>query len=169
MKILFIGHPGSGKTYAAIMLARATGVEQIDIDDLLHNLVYFFFRKPYRKAFDALLKDKASWIIDGYGGNRMPATIWGEADHIVYINLPKSELKQNVYSRYKIKKTNGEFTHGQHLFANVLKNLWQIYLLDGSMQRRIHEINHSVVASKLVEVHSRQELDDLISKLASRP
>jgi adenylate kinase family enzyme len=167
MKVVFIGHPGSGKTFAARSLAQRTNIQVVDIDDLLHNLVYFFFKGPYRKALTRLLSNKTAWIIDGYGGKRMPASLWDEADHIVYLNLAKPELKQNVYSRYKLKKNNHEHTHGQQLFVNILKNLWQIYVLDHSLQQSVTNIRHSSNAHKLIEVRSRQELRDLVDKLAS--
>jgi adenylate kinase family enzyme len=167
MKVVFIGHPGSGKTYAATNLAKRIGVKEIDIDALLHNWIYFLFRRPYRGALHELLKDKTSWIIDGYAGKRLPASLWDEADHIVYINLPKSELKQNLYNRYRLKKTNKARTHGQELFTNVLKNLWQIYMLDHSLKGCIHSIRHSPNANKLVEVCSRQDLSDLLGTLSS--
>ncbi|MFI5270932.1 MAG: hypothetical protein ACHQT9_02715 [Candidatus Saccharimonadales bacterium] len=167
MKVVFIGHPGSGKTYAASTLAKQLGTKEVDIDDLLHNWVYFVLKRPYRKAFNKLLDGKTSWIIDGYAGKRMPATVWGEADYIVYINLPRTELRQNIYKRYRLKKSNNESSHGQQLFANILKNLWQIYILDGSLKKCINNIEHSPCADKLIELHSRQELNQLINKLAS--
>lgn len=165
MKIVFIGHPGSGKTYAATTLAKQIGVAVIDIDDLLHNWVYFIFKQPYRKAFDKLLLDKTEWIIDGYAGKRMPSKVWDEADHIVFIDLPKAELKQNVYNRYEFKRSNNEFTHGQHLFVNNIKNLWQIYALDGSIKNQVHTIEQSANAGKLITVHSRNELNVLLENL----
>lgn len=167
MKVAFIGHPGSGKTYASTKLAERLGVGETDIDVLLHNLWYFFFKKPYRKALRKLMAEKDAWIIDGYGGRRMPATLWRETDHIIYINLPKPELRRNVCDRYRYKKSNREATHGQHLFVNVLKNLAQIYVLDYSLKRCIHEIKGSDNASKLIEVHSRQELDDALANLGN--
>jgi len=168
MKVVFIGHPGSGKTYAATALAKRIGIQETDIDALLDNLVYFYFRKPYRRAFNTLLKDKREWIIGGYGGKRMPATFWDEADSIVYINLPSAELRQNVYYRYKSKKTKNESSHSQERFMNVLKNLGQIHVLNGSLQRFVHDLKLSPNANKLIEVHSRRELEDVIDRLASK-
>lgn len=165
MKIVFIGHPGSGKTYAANALAKVTGVEVIDIDNLLHNWVYFVFKKPYRRAFKKLLIDKSEWIIDGYAGKRMPPELWDDADYIVFIDLPKKELRQNIYSRYILKKSKKEFTHGQHLFINNLKNLWQIYILEYSIRHQVDSIKRSSNSHKLSIVTSRDELNKLLDKL----
>lgn len=166
MKIAFIGHPGSGKTYAATTLAKRIGIKEIDIDNLLDNLVYFFFKKPHRKAFDKLLKDRTEWILDGYAGKRMPTYIWNEADYIVYLNFPKSELKQNIYNRYRFQK-NDVAVHSQEKFMNLLKNLWQIYVFDRSLTRCVNNIRHSSNSNKLIEVGSRQKLDDLLTRLGS--
>jgi adenylate kinase family enzyme len=168
MKILFVGHPGAGKTYAATRLAAHKGVKEVDIDDLLHSPVNFFFIKNYRKAFRQLLKDKDEWIIDGYSGKRVPATIWDDADHIVYIQLPKSELRRNVYSRYRLKKSTKDTSHAQHQFANVLKNLSQIYLLDSLLKSRISGIQRSSNAHKLLVARSRRELESLLDKLGAK-
>jgi hypothetical protein len=70
--------------------------------------------------------------------------------------------------RYRTKKQNKEATHGQHLLANVIKNFWQIYMHDGSLRKRIQQIRQSDNKNKLLEVHSREELNELIDKLAAR-
>ncbi|HTE57336.1 MAG TPA: hypothetical protein VK694_01215 [Verrucomicrobiae bacterium] len=167
MKVIFVGHPGSGKTYAADLLSKKGHLKKIDIDSLFdEHPLHFFLRNSYKKALHALLKNENEWVIDGYHGHRMPDSIWTDSDVIVFLNLPKVELKQNVFNRYRNKKSDKDFSHWQSTFVNVLKNLGQIYLLDKPLARNVSRIRSLTQNDgRLVELRSRQDLDEFIDTL----
>lgn len=167
MKVIFIGHPGSGKTYAADLLSKKGHLKKIDIDSLFDKQpLHFFLKSSYKKALLELLKDQDEWVIDGYHGRRMPDSVWRDSDVIVFLNLPRTELKQNVVRRYRNKKSEKDFSHWQSTFINVLKNLGQIYLLDKSLARNVSRIRSLTKNDdRLVELRSRQDLDDFVATL----
>jgi adenylate kinase family enzyme len=167
MKIIFIGHPGSGKTYAAELLSSKLNIEKVDLDVLLDKSpLNFVSKKLYRKAFKKLLGDKKDWLIDGYHGHKMPDYIWHKADLIIFLDLPRNELKRNVLIRYKAKKTNRDFTHAQHTFTNNIKNFYQIHFLDKSMRKNVSRIKLLVDDSdKFVTLKSSDQLNSFIDNL----
>lgn len=170
MKILFIGHPGSGKTYVADLLNSKTGIEKVDIDTLFDKHPFYFLSKRlYRKALNRMLKDKKDWIMDGYHGKRLPAELWRSADVIIYLNIPKGELRKNVLSRYKTKKARKEFSHGQSTYINNLKNFGQIKFRDKSLKKNVEKIKafkHDKTA--FIELKSREDIKNFIDSFRVR-
>ncbi len=164
MNILIIGHPGSGKTYLADLLSEKTGTEKIDIDVLFDkHPIYASSKRLYKKALDKLLRNKQSWVIDGYHVGLMPDELLSKADLIIHLNLPKDELKRNVLARYKLKKANGEFSHWQSTYLNNLKNFGQIRFQSKSLKKDLARIKDLVTNDvKFVELNSRDEIDKFL-------
>lgn len=164
MKILIIGHPGSGKTYLANLLGQKTRTEKIDIDILFDKHPFYAFSKSlYKNALDKMLKSKQSWVIDGYHVGLMPDKLFTEADTIIYLNFPKNELKQNVVFRYKSKKTNREFSHWQSLYLNNLKNFGQIRFQDKALKKDVNRIKDlSSSNANFLELKNRDEFEQFL-------
>lgn len=164
MNILIIGHPGSGKTYLANLLSEKVGVEKIDIDVLFDKRpVYAFSKRLYKKALSRLLKDRQSWVIDGYHVGLMPDELLVKADVVIYLNLPKDELKRNVLARYNLKKANGEFSHWQSTYINNLKNFGQIRFQDKALKKDLDRIKVLVANDvKFVELRTRAEIGQFL-------
>ena len=164
VKILIIGHPGSGKTYLADLLSKKTGIEKIDIDVLFDKHPFYLFSKGlYRKALNKLINDKNDWIIDGYHVNRMPTELLKVVDTIIYLNLPKEELRQNVLNRYKTKKANKEFSHWQSTYANNLKNFGQIRFQDKALKKDVVKIQTLTGDdAKFLELNSRKQIEQFL-------
>ena len=160
MKILIIGHPGSGKTYTADLISRKFGMEKVDIDILFDKHPFYALSKTmYRKALGKLLLGKQSWVIDGYHVGMMPDTLFAEANLVIYLNLPKDELKQNILARYSIKRANKEFSHWQSIYLNNLKNFGQIRFQNGALNKDIVRIKELIAnRDKFVELTSRKEI-----------
>lgn len=143
MKILIIGHPGSGKTHLADLLSSKLGVENIDIDGIFDtNPCRAFSKILYKKALDKILIGKKDFIVDGYHVGLMPDSLWSGADVVIYLNKPKNELKQNILMRYKQKKDSKEISHWQSFRVNNLKNYAQIRFQDKGLQRDLIKIKN---------------------------
>ncbi|MCA9323824.1 hypothetical protein KC992_01850, partial [Candidatus Saccharibacteria bacterium] len=111
-RIAIVGMPGAGKSYYAEILSKKLGIENIKLDSIFDEKPSRFFDiRSYRKEFNRLLKNRESWIVGAYHGYRMPEWFWESADLIIFIDLPKSELRKNVIGRYKSKKAAGDNTH----------------------------------------------------------
>lgn len=164
MKIYVIGHPGSGKSYLADQLSNKSGLEKIDIDVLFDkHPFYALSKKLYAKALDKLIRGRSNWIIDGYHVNLMPDAIWKGADQVIYLNIPKQELKQNIHSRYKAKKTAREFSHWQSTKVNNLKSFVQIKFQNKALQKDIARIKLLLSdRSKFIELGNRDEIQQYI-------
>jgi adenylate kinase family enzyme len=164
VKILLIGHPGSGKTHLANMLSNKTGIENIDIDGIFDTNPYRAFSKRlYEKALDKILTDKKDYVVDGYHVGIMPDNLWVDADIIIYLNLPKNELKQNVLTRYKQKKSSKEFSHWQAVRINNLKNYTQIRFQDKALQKDVARIKGLMgETSQFYELKSKEDIKNFM-------
>lgn len=164
MKIALIGHPGSGKSTFAHRLADQQDIPWIDIDTLFDTHPYYlFFRSSYRRALTKLYATERNWIIDGYHGPRMTDDIWLMADYIMYFDLPRASLKQNIWKRYRQKRAAGDNTHAQATIANTIKNLAQLYLEDASMRRHVRKIKCMIPSTtKFITCNSQEEVEALL-------
>ncbi len=164
MKVCIIGHPGSGKTYLADKLSDKTGIEKVDVDVLFDKHPFYAISKRfYLNAFNKLMMGKGSWIIDGYHTSLMPDELWQKTDKVIFLNLPKEELKQNVLTRYKTKKENKEFSHWQSTYFNNLKNFGQIKFQDKAMSNDIARIKSLVKNGAIfIELKTRDEIQQFV-------
>jgi len=165
-----MGHPGAGKTFAAELVSSATHIERIDVDNLFdEHFVTFVSKRAYLRAFRKLLEGKSDWVIDSYHGHRMPDSVWLDADIIAFTDLPRDQLVKNVFKRYKVKRQAKDNTHNQATYANTLKNLAQIYLLDTSLRKNIRRIRQLTdISDKFVELRSSRDVEDFIHQLATQ-
>lgn len=164
MNILIIGHPGSGKTYLADLLSNKSKTEKIDIDRLFDKHPFYAFSKRlYKKALNRLLASKESWVIDGYHVGLMPDELFKKASIVVYLNLPKHELRRNVLTRYKSMKANGQFSHWQSTRINNLKNFGQILLQDKALKKDLIRIKNLIPSNaRFIELNSRDDTDNFL-------
>ena len=170
MRVIFVGHPGAGKTFAAELLGSATGIEKVDADSLFDwHPVIFVSKRVYFRAFRKLIGKKKEWIIDSYHGHRMPDSVWLDADIIVFINLPRDELVKNVLRRFRVKKQTKNNSHGQATYINTAKNLSQIYLLDRALLNNVKRIKHLIGDDgKFIELRSRRDVENFIRQMTAQ-
>lgn len=160
MNIMVIGHPGSGKTYLANLLSKKSGTEKIDIDILFDKHPFYGLSKGlYKKALGKIIKDKRDWVIDGYHVGLTPDELFTDANLVIYLNLPKDELKRNVRARYKAKKAKNEFSHWQSVYLNNLKNFGQIRFQDKALKKDVVRIRGLTTnKAKFIELTTRDEI-----------
>ena len=84
------GTSGSGKTTFAQELARRLGVPYVELDALHHGPNWSEptdeeFRARVREAMDAAPR---GWVIDGNYESKLGDTVIGEAETIVWLDLP---------------------------------------------------------------------------------
>ena len=88
-RIHIIGGPGSGKTYLAADLSRATGIPHIDLDGLYWNEDFSERRPPEERS--GRLEDAVAggrWIVEGaYCGDWVLPSL-EVADQIVLLRVP---------------------------------------------------------------------------------
>ena len=168
MKVALIGHPGSGKTYLAEKLAKKLSLPIVDLDGLFdkrpHRLIA---RRSYRRAFNSLLQDKTEWIMDGYHGKRMPNWIWADVDLIIFLDLDRSILKQNIIERQKDAKAKGDFSHWQIFKLNNYKNFAQIKLFDKSLRQDFEYIEDNATKSEFIVLKSMQQINHFLDTYSS--
>lgn len=164
MKICIIGHPGAGKSYLANQLSNKTGITKIDIDVLFDkHPFYALSKKLYAKALYKLIAHKDTWIIDGYHVNLMPDDLWRTVDQVIYLNLHKDELKQNILNRYKTKKAAKDFSHWQSRRINNLKNFGQIKFHGKALQLDAVRIKSLLSTNaKFIELRDRSEIQQYL-------
>lgn len=165
MKIMIIGQPGAGKTYLAQRLSAKTGIDALDVDGLFDKHPFnALSKKLYARSLYKILADKHDFIVDGYHVNLMPDELWKNTDQVIYINLPKEELKQNVRNRQLLKKAAGDFSHWQSYRANNLKNFAQIRFQDKAFEKdmlRIQSLLRDVCL--FYELKSRDDIENFIN------
>jgi adenylate kinase family enzyme len=89
-KINVKGTSGSGKSTFAAELARRLGVLYIELDALHHGPDW---REPTDEEFRARVREAIAaapggWVIDGNYESKLDETVLGEADDIVWLDLP---------------------------------------------------------------------------------
>jgi hypothetical protein len=146
-------------------LGTKLDLEVIDLDAIFtQHPSHFFSRKLYINALRKLLADKTDWIVDGYHGKRMPDWYWKSADIIIFIDLPKDQLKRDVLARQKSAKQNNVTPRVQSMRINNLKNYSQIHLLDKSLRNtaeKVYALKKDGAEFKVLV--SASEVGDLLS------
>ncbi len=101
------GTSGSGKTTFAQELARRLGVSFVELDALHHGPDWAEptdaeFRARVREAIDAA---PDGWVIDGNYEGKLGETVLGEADTIVWLDLPLRLKLRRLWRRtsYRIR------------------------------------------------------------------
>jgi adenylate kinase family enzyme len=95
------GTSGSGKTTFGQELARRLGVPFVELDALHHGPNWAEptndeFRARVREAIDAA---PDGWVIDGNYDSKLGATVTGEADTIVWLDLPLRVKLRRLWRR----------------------------------------------------------------------
>lgn len=164
-----MGHPGAGKTFLAEALHKKTGIEVIDIDVLFDRHPFFALSKRlYKRALMPMLTGKDEWIIDGHHVGLMPDEMKRAAEVVVFLNLPKEELKANILARYNIKKQESDFSHWQGSYLNVLKNFAQIRLHNNTLLKEVSEIKKKSGNCLFIELESRNDIGKFIVKYPAK-
>jgi adenylate kinase family enzyme len=89
-KISIKGTSGAGKSTVAAELARRLGLSYVELDALHHGP---HWSAPTAAEFQAVIRDAmaaapAGWVIDGNYDSKLGETVVGEADLIVWLDLP---------------------------------------------------------------------------------
>jgi adenylate kinase family enzyme len=100
-QIVVKGSSGSGKSTVAAELAHRLGLTYIELDALHHGPNWSEptaeeFRAIVRQAMDDAL---GGWVVDGNYDSKLSDLVVGEADTIVWLDLPLSVKWHRVWRR----------------------------------------------------------------------
>ena len=98
----------------------------------------------------------------------MPDWLWESANIIVFINLPKNQLKKNISRRFHNAKENKDFSHWQSKRYNNYKNYFRIALIDNSLKKNVDRISKMVKDKEIVILKSMREVNTFIDNLNNR-
>ena len=118
------GTSGSGKTTFGQELARRLGVPFVELDALHHGPNWAEptdeeFRERVGAAIDAA---PDGWVIDGNYDSKLGATVLGEADTIVWLDLPLRIKLGRLWRRthYRIRNDVELWNGNKETWRNVL-------------------------------------------------
>ncbi len=113
MKIVLVGYMGSGKSTVGKLLAAASQLEFIDLDDYISHKLdasiatifsekgELFFRKSEHKFLKKLLKSNSDMVLATGGGTPCYSgnmdLMLQQADHVIYLKLSIPELIRRLY------------------------------------------------------------------------
>jgi adenylate kinase family enzyme len=99
-RVVVVGAPGSGKTTAAIEIARRLGLPRVELDAL-------HWGPDWTPVDNSTLRDRLraavtgdAWVVDGnYFSLGSADIVWPRADTIVFLDLPRSTVMRRVLTR----------------------------------------------------------------------
>ena len=98
-RVAVVGNSGSGKTTLAAELARILAVPHIELD-AIHHQADWTNPPPaeFRARIAAALPAAGAWVSDG-NYSRTQDVVWGRADTIVWLDLPRRVVVPRIVSR----------------------------------------------------------------------
>ena len=88
-KVVVKGGTGSGKTRLARTLADRLGVPHIELDALHHGPNWAEpSGEEFRRRVEAALAARPGWVVDGNYDSKLGDLVVGQADTIVWLDLP---------------------------------------------------------------------------------
>jgi len=114
-RVSVAGISGSGKTTFALALAERLGVPYVELDALHHGPNWTEtptdeFRARVAAAIDAAPE---GWVLDGNYRHKVEAVVLGQADTLVWIELPlRVSLGRLGRRTWRRRRTDEELWHG---------------------------------------------------------
>jgi adenylate kinase family enzyme len=177
-RISVVGNAGSGKTTAAVVLARQLDAPHIELDAIYHQpgwqalpIEQFRLRVAEKTAGDR-------WVIDG-NYSVVRDLIWARADTVVWVDPPRRTVMRRVLSRTVTRVVrhtelwNGNRERWHNLLsvdpsASIVVWAWSNH--QKSRQRYASAMADPALAHlRFVRIASGHDLALLLTELRSRP
>ena len=98
-RVSVVGNSGSGKTRLARQIATAIDAPHIELDAIFHQPGWTELpTEQFRARVDELTQGER-WVVDGNYGSRVQDIIWGRADTVVVLSLPRHVVMRRVMAR----------------------------------------------------------------------
>jgi len=119
-----VGSSGSGKSTLAFRLAGLIGAEHIELDALFHQPNWVPLQDAEFTSRVARAVTADSWVVDGnYGIVR--DIVWGAADTIVWIDLPRRVVMTRL-----VRRTIGRVVFRKELWNGNRESFRDVFSLD---------------------------------------
>jgi adenylate kinase family enzyme len=98
-RISVVGISGAGKTTVARALAAGLGVPYLELDGLFHQPGWTEVDTATFRERVAETTRSEGWVIDGNYSSRVQDLVWGAADTVVWLDLPRSVVMPRLLLR----------------------------------------------------------------------
>jgi adenylate kinase family enzyme len=98
-RISIVGPPGAGKTTLARQVAQLRSLDHVELDAHFHMPDW---QPRPREAFRADIQSivaKERWVIDGNYNSSVQDIVWGRADTVLWLDLPRRVVFPALLSR----------------------------------------------------------------------
>ena len=98
-RVSVVGTSGSGKSTLGAALAKRLGADFLELDSVFHQpgWVPLPDEEFRRRVGDAVAGER--WVIDGNYSSKVRDLIWGRADTVVWLDLPKRIVMRRIIWR----------------------------------------------------------------------
>jgi adenylate kinase family enzyme len=137
-RVSIVGTSGSGKSTLGKALARRIGGEFLELDSVFHQpgWVPLPDEEFRRRVGEAVAGER--WVIDGNYSSKVRDLIWGRADTVVWLDLPKRIVMRRIIWRsfrraaWRVELWNGNREHWRNLFSldkeeSIITWAWQTH------------------------------------------
>jgi adenylate kinase family enzyme len=172
-RVVVLGTTGSGKSTLATRVAELIGAEYVDLDGLYHGPQWT--PRPVGEFIGEVEKftRRPRWVFDGNYIDRVSATLWPQADTVVWLDLPLWVILPRIVRRTVlriVRRTelwNGNRERWAALFGRGSLLLWAVT----SNRRHRRELPgrlSSLAKSgvRVVRLRSATETDRWLAELA---
>jgi adenylate kinase family enzyme len=137
-RVSVVGTSGSGKSTLGAALAKRLGTDFLELDSVFHQpgWVPLPDEEFRRRVGEAVAGER--WVIDGNYSSKVRDLIWGRADTVVWLDLPKRIVMRRIIWRsfrraaWRVELWNGNREHWRNLFSldkeeSIITWAWQTH------------------------------------------
>jgi adenylate kinase family enzyme len=137
-RVSVVGTSGSGKSTLGAALAKRLGADFLELDSVFHQpgWVPLPDEEFRRRVGDAVAAER--WVVDGNYSSKVRDLIWGRADTVVWLDLPKRIVMRRIIWRSfrraagRTELWNGNREHWRNLFSlnkeeSIITWAWQTH------------------------------------------
>jgi len=137
-RVSVVGTSGSGKSTLGAALAKRLGADFLELDSVFHqpDWVPLPDEEFRRRVGEAVAGE--CWVIDGNYSSKVRDLIWGRADTVVWLDLPKRIVMRRIIWRSfrraagRVELWNGNREHWRNLFSldkeeSIITWAWQTH------------------------------------------